>query len=177
MPPIKFIIAGVGLIAVTAAAIVLIVRRRGADSPEKIVSAGIARHAKLYDGLYEGLCQILAREEAVDRDTLKEWCGRTARIEDEPVYSAAFGKLFDSALEAPEDEYREKLALLSKLIAKAGISRVEAKTVVFDASVKKSYIYLSEGVPADGAVYNVLKPCWMFEGQTVEQGAIMKGEM
>lgn len=173
---LKLVVAGAGFIAVAAAA-TRIARRHEAAALEKIVSDGIARHAGLYDGLYEGLCQILAHEAAVDRDTLKEWCGRTARIEDESAYPAAFCKLFDSALEAPEDEYRRKLSLLLELIAKAGISRVEAKTVSFDAFARKSYIYLGEGVPDDGVVCNILKPCWTFEGRTVEQGIIVKGEM
>lgn len=181
MSIVKIIIAVVVFIAVAAAAagaaFALIVLRRGSGSTEKTVSAGIARHAKLYDGLYEGLCQILARNEVMDRDTLKEWCGRTSRIENEPAYTAAFNKLFGSATEAPENEYRKKLALLLKLIAEAGITRIDVKSVTFDAEVKRSYIYLGEGTPSAGEVYNVLKPCWIFEGQTVEQGIISKGEI
>lgn len=175
-PTIICLIAGVGLTLAAAAAAVFFVRRRRPEPPETVVAAGIARHAKQYDGLYEGLFQILAHEEALDRDTLKEWCGRTSQIEGEPEYTAAFRELFDSALDAPEKEYRKRLAVLLDCIAKAGITRVEAKTIPYDVSVRSSYIFLGNDVPADGTACNVIKPCWMLEDQTVEQGVIMKGE-
>ncbi len=174
--PILYIAAGGALILAAGAVTVFILRRHRPNPLEKTVSAGIARHAKLYDGLYEGLCQILAREEVMDRDTLKEWCGRTARLENEPDFTAAFSQLFDSALNAPEEEYREKLKLLLKLISAAGVTRSQTGPIPYDASVRKSYLYLGVGDPVDGAVYNVIKPCWMFEGETVEQGVIMKGD-
>lgn len=173
--PIPYIAAGAGLLLAAAAVTGAILRRRRSDLLEKTVSAGIARHARLYDGLYEGLCQILAREEVLDRDTLKEWCARTARLEDEPDFTAGFSRLFDSALDAPEKEYREKLELLLKLISAAGITRARTGPIPYDASVKRSYLYLGEGDPADGEVYNVIKPCWMLGDETVEQGVIMKG--
>ena len=180
MPPItpaaRLLITGLGVAAaasVTAA--VLLVRRQKAQNRKKINSAGIARHAGMYDGLYEGLCQILSREEPMERDTLKEWCERTSRIEGEPEYTAAFRDTFDGALEAPEEEYRKKLSLLLECIAGAGITRMEEKTIPYGAA-KDAYIYLGEGAPAGETVCSVVKPCWMFEGRPVEQGIIMKGE-
>ena len=173
-PVIPVIGVAAGLI-LAAAAIRFIRAGHNAITPEAVVCDGIARHAELYSGLYEGLCQILAREEVSDRDTLKEWCSRTAGLEAEPEYTAAFSQLFGSAIEAPEPEYREKLSLLLKLIGEAGIIRSGAGTLTYEPSVQKSYLYLGEGTPADGEVYCIIKPCWTCGGKAIEQGVIMKG--
>ena len=174
-PTVKLIIAGLGVAAVSVTAAALLLRRRKTQKRKKILSAGIARHAERYDGLYEGLCQILSRQEAMERDALKEWCERTSRIEGEPEYTAAFRETFNGALTAPEEEYREKLSLLLECIAGAGITRTEAETIPY-AAAKGAYIYLGEGTPAGETVCSVVKPCWMFQGRPVEQGIIMKGE-
>ena len=55
-PTVKLIIAGLGVAAVSVTAAALLLRRRKTQKRKKILSAGIARHAERYDGLYEGLC-------------------------------------------------------------------------------------------------------------------------
>lgn len=179
MPPItstvKLITAGLVVAAASVTAAALLVRRRKAQNRRRIISDGIARHAGLYDGLYEGLCQILAHEEAMERDTLTEWCERTSRIGGEPGYTEAFRDAFEGALHAPEEEYRKKLSLLLECIAGAGITRAEEKTIPYGAA-GDAYIFLGNGTPDADAVCSVVKPCWMFEGRPVEQGIIMKGE-
>lgn len=173
--PVPYIAAGAGLVLAAAAVTVSILRRPRPDPMEKTVCAGIARHAKLYEGLYEGLCQILDREEATDRDTLKEWCERTARLPDEADYRAAFAGLFEGAVGLPEEAYREKLRLLLKLISQAGLVRGETGPVTYDASLRKAYVYLGTGAPVEGETYNVVKPCWTAKDEIVEQGILMKG--
>ncbi len=171
----QLIVAGVELALTAVAVIAALVRRRKGSGPEKTAAEGIARHAKLYEGLYEGLCQILDREEVTDRDTLKEWCERTARLPEEDEYRAAFARLFEGAVDLPEEAYREKLRLLLKLIAQAGIVRGEPGPVVYEASLRKAYVYLGAGAPVEGETYNAVKPCWTAKGEIVEQGVIMKG--
>lgn len=171
----QLIVAGVGLALIAADVIAAVLRLRRGSPAEKTAAEGIARHAKLYEGLYEGLCQILDREEVTDRDTLKEWCERTARLPDEADYRAAFAGLFEGAVDLPEEAYREKLRLLLKLIAQAGIVRGEMGPVTYDASLRKAYVYLGAGAPVEGETYNAVKPCWTAKDEIVEQGVIMKG--
>ena len=169
------IIAGAALAvtAAAAAAVYIYWRRKkqsGGNADDTVLAEGIARHAQLYNGLYEGIYQAVTRDEFTDMSACREWRDRTAHIEDDGEFVRLFARCFDG------EDSGETFKKLLGLIEKAGIVRRDETELAMDAETRKAYLYLGEGEPADGTILTVMKPCWKYRGQTVEQGILMKKE-
>ena len=169
------IIAGAMLVvAAAAAATVHIYQRRKKQSAENaddaVLADGIARHAQLYDGLYEGIYQAVVRDDFTDLSAYREWRDRTAHIEDDAEFVQLFARCFDG------QDSGETFKRLLGLVEKAGIVRRDETELAVSASARKAYLYLGEGEPVDGMICKVMKPCWEYLGQIVEQGVLMKKE-
>lgn len=163
--------------AVAAGTIVYLYRKRKKQSGDELLLAeGIARHAELYNGLYEGIYQAVLRNDSTDRDAFKEWYDRTTYIEEDAEFVNTFTQNFSGGAEDAEDAYCAKLEKLFSLIERAGIIRREETELSFDSQTRKAYLYLGTDEPAAGMVCKVMKPCWEYRGQIVEQGIIMKKE-
>ena len=168
------IIAGAAL-AVTAAAATAYICLRRKKKPVKnaddaVLAEGIARHAQLYTGLYEGIYQAVTRNEFTDLSVYREWCDRTAHIEDDGEFVQLFARCFDG--EGGGETFKRLLSLIEK----AGIVRRGETEHTVGAGTRSAYLYLGEGEPTDGMILTVMKPCWEYHGQTVEQGILMKKE-
>lgn len=137
---------------------------------------GLARHAPLYDGLYEGIYQAARQENAAGRDAIREFCDRTAGLEEDGTFSHAFAARFAGSVAAEQDAYREKMEELLALFQAAGIVRAEETELALSPQIRREYIYLGEPVPDDGVVCRVMKPKWSCQERLVEQGILMKRE-
>lgn len=146
------------------------------ESDREILLAGLARHAQLYDGLYEGIYQIASREDVPSRDAVKEFCGRTARLEEDAAFSRAFAARFAGSADAEPAVCRRQMEELLELFQAAGITRSQETELPLSPQVRREYIFLGEPVPEDGTVCRVMKPCWRHQGRLVEQGILMAKE-
>lgn len=171
----KLLIAAGAALAVTAGAAAVYIYQRRKKKPaenadDAVLAQGIARHAQLYNGLYEGIYQAVAQDDFTDMSAYQEWCGRTAHIEEDAEFVRLFAWCFDG------EGSGEALKRLLRLIEKAGVVRRDETELAVSAEARKAYLYLGEGGPADGMICKVMKPCWEYRGQVVEQGILMKKE-
>lgn len=177
----KLLIAAGAVLAVAAGAAAAYIYQRRKKKPvenadDAALAQGIARHAQLYNGLYEGIYQAVTRNDFTDLSAYKEWCDRTAHIEEDAEFVRLFSLSFDGEGVRGEDGCGEKLKRLLGLIKKAGIIRRDETELAVSPGTRIAYLYLGEDGPADGMICKVMKPCWEYCGQTVEQGILMKKE-
>lgn len=173
------LIAGTVLAACAIAAEVTVYlyrKRKNKSVDETLLAEGIARHAELYNGLYEGIYQAVTRNDVTDRDAFKEWYDRTVYIEEDPEFVRTFTQSFTGGMKDAADAYCAKLKRLLSLIEGTGIIRRDETELLFDTQTRKAYLYLGTDEPVEGMVCRVMKPCWEYRGQIVEQGIIMKKE-
>lgn len=184
MPMNKIFMIAAGAAALAAAAGIAWSRYRQlqaseqetAETDRETLLEGLARHAPLYDGLYEGIYQAAHQDNMVSRDAIREFCGRTAGLEEDAAFAQTFAARFDGSADAEPAAYREKMAELLELLQAAGITRAAETELALSPKVRREYIFLGEPVPADGAVCRVMKPRWICQDRLVEQGILMAKE-
>lgn len=187
MPKALWIIAAAsGLAAAAAVAFVVFrrVKKNSAGSEQKqnrqqddaVLLEGLARHAALYDGLYEGIYQSANRADLDNRDAFREWCGRTAALEEDTAFVQAFAARFRDCAQSEAPIYREHVKALLELIRTAGIVRRPETELILSPETRKTHIVVGEPAPADGALCRVVKPSWEYAGQLIEQGILMVKE-
>lgn len=134
------------------------------------VSAGIARNAEAFEGLYESL-MLSADGQPFDSEAYEEWCDRAARLKD-AEFRAAFASKFSKEFASDEELCIKKIRMLIGSIQRAGFVRagVTGSTITFDEDAAELFQCLDH---ADaGAPCEVVKPAWMLDGKVIEMGAV-----
>ena len=139
------------------------------------VSAGIASHARIFDGLYDSLYQSVNRNEP-DGEVYREWCQRAETASD-PAFADAFRTIY------PDDglvgkALRKRCRLLLEDVYAAGISRDRdtGQVCLADADFGVRYVTETLEKPVPGRRYTVWKSAWVQKGTVMETGlALLAG--
>ena len=148
----------------------------GRDAAHDAVAEGIARYAKEFDGLYEGLYQSGKNRTQLCTDAYEEWCDRAGQSED-TCFRAAFETLFSREDVEDETRFRAGIETLLACIAQAGITRDRdtGLAVTADKQLADAYISADGARPLAGSPYTIIKPAWLSGGKVVEFGLLMAG--
>ena len=136
---------------------------------DPVLAAFIGRYAHRFNGLYEGLYLANAPEAPVP-DAYGEWQVRIESLREDEAFYRAFTEAF------PRQAEPFHVKRLLACIRAAGIERQPQNTHVADQTTRERYVYLGSGPVTLGETYRVLKPCWLRQGQVVEQGALLPKE-
>lgn len=168
--------------AVIAMLLVLLLRRKRKLSsaeqvpPEeaKIISQGIRKNARHFDGLYEGLFQAVKNPEPLFTDAFQEWCDRAALCPDQ-AFREAFAALFQKSDINDAAICLNKHRQLLTLVNRAGIQRDRENNQICtaDESVCKYYYDFTGQKPQSGVTYQIIKSAWTMDGKAVEYGMVM----
>lgn len=176
---LKWILAGevVTIIGLTTALVLSL--RKGKKAPQKTVVSpppvsgqtillqGLARYCSRFTGLYEALYMSLGSGQVPD--AYREWHIRMTTQQIDPQFLRVFVSRF------PENGTAAHVQDLMAHIQAAGITRETAATHVANPETLKRYIYLGGDSLCPGQTYNVVKPCWVYNGTVIEQGVLMPG--
>ena len=134
------------------------------------VSAGIARNAEVFEGLYESLyCAVTQRQ--TDTEAYEEWCDRVALIKDED-FRTAFFLVFSKDDAADEALCLRKMRMLLGSVQRAGIFRAgnAGDTILYDGEAAEYFGCLKS--PDESGRVTVVKAAWLFGDKVVERGAV-----
>ena len=131
------------------------------------ISAGIARNAPRFMGLYESIYTSVSNPAAADPGAYREWHVRMQNLVEDCEFYAAFSQQFPRNSVTPAHMQQ----LLSCIYA-AGITRSTETVHTATPASREAYVYLGTGPLIPGNQYKVLRPCWSLNGRTVEQGIL-----
>lgn len=141
-----------------------------ADENMQLIADGIRKNISSFNGLYEGVFQIVQNPENADSDAIDEWKIRVGNMNGNDDFKAAVLKLFDS------DDLASQAVRLLECIELAGIKRAEETEYAFEMNVSKKYVCLSGNNLDAGTICTVLKPYWHLDSRVIEQGCIIRKE-
>lgn len=142
-----------------------------ADENMQLIADGIRKNVASFNGLYEGVFQIVHNPENADSDAIDEWKIRVGNMNGNDDFKAAVLKLFDS------DDLASQAVILLECIELAGIKRAEETEYAFEMNVSKKYVCLSGNNLDEGTICTVLKPYWHLDSKVIEQGCIIRKEV
>lgn len=142
-----------------------------ADENMLLIADGIRKNISSFNGLYEGVFQIVHNPENADSDAIDEWKIRVGNMNGNDDFKAAVLKLFDS------DDLASQAVRLLECIELAGIKRAEETEYAFEMNVSKKYVCLSGNNLDEGTICTVLKPYWHLDSKVIEQGCIIRKEV
>ncbi len=137
------------------------------DKNLQSIADGIRENVNLFNGLFEGVFQIVHNSDNADSDAMEEWKIRTENINGNDNFKAELLKLLNSG------DIKNQAAKLLNCIELAGIKRAEETEYAFEINVSKKYICLSNNLD-EGTLCTVLKPYWHLDSKVVEQGCIIR---
>ncbi len=144
---------------------------RAYAQPDPVITAGIARHATRFMGLYEGIYTNVTTPGAADSGAYREWHIRMQNLQQDQPFYDQFCRLFPL-----EDVTPAHLDYLLLCIFASGISRGTERTHTATTATREAYVYLGAGSIRPGVLYTVARPCWTLNGQIVEQGILAPKE-
>lgn len=139
--------------------------------PHPAITAGIARNALRFMGLYEGIYTNVTTPETADPGAYREWHIRMQNLRHDREFYDVFCQQFprDGVTPAHMD-------YLLLCIFASGIRRGTEHTHTATTATREAYVYLGAGPICPGTQYTVVRPCWTLNGQTVEQGILAPKE-
>ncbi len=140
------------------------------DENLQIIVNGISKTADSFNGLYEGVFQIVQNPDSADSDAMDEWKIRVGNMNGNDDFKNAFLKLFGSG------DLKSQAVNLLRYIELAGIKRAEETEYAFELNASKKYVCLSGNNLDAGTLCTVLKPYWYLDEKVIEQGCIIRRE-
>ena len=182
MKKILILIMGAALLVIVGAvALILTRKRRGTkiqpppEQPgpvlDEVILNGIKTHALRFIGLYEGLYTAVQTQSVDAADAYKEWHIRMGNLHDDEAFRNAFCTRFPR-----EGAALSHLQELLVHVEAAGICRSTETVHVAGPRTREQYIYMGAGDILPGKEYKVLRPCWLQDEVTVQQGLLIPKE-
>ena len=181
-PKLLLILAAAGIII--AGVLFYLKSRAGGTAPQREdaqarlssdnrIAEGIRRHAKEFNGLYEGLYQANISASVFSADAYAEWCDRVSQTGD-AAFTVAFEARFSKRDLEDRAFCRSQFGRLLRCIGDAGIVRgpENGTRIRIDETNREAYVGENGYSPKIGFEGTIIKSAWFYDKTVVESGLV-----